>query len=86
MLSIEELTQEISSVKQQSQQLAAAVGAANQELGRHRAQIAGLVRGSRTGEDAVRAVQSASQALAKAGMSITALDRSCDACIQNLRK
>ena len=82
MLSIQELVEEISSIKQQSQQLAAAVEAANQELGR----IAGLVRGSRTGQDAVSAVHSASQALAKAGVSITALDRSCDACIQNLRK
>ena len=86
MLSIQELVEEISSIKQQSQQLAAAVEAANQELGRHGVQIAGLVRGSRTGQDAVSAVHSASQALAKAGMSITALDRSCDACIQNLRK
>ena len=86
MLSIQELTEELSSVKQQSRPLAAAVGAAHQELGKQSAQIGGLVQGSRTGQDAVRALQSASQALANAGMSITALERSCDACIQNLRK
>ena len=86
MLSIQELIEEISSVRQQSQQLAAAVGAANQELGQHSAQIAGLVQGSRTGQDALRALQLASRALADAGMSMTVLGRSCDDCVRNLRK
>lgn len=55
MLSIEELITEISSVRQQSQQLAAVVRAANQELGQHSAQsclssAAGEIRVLESGE------------------------------------
>lgn len=85
-MSIQELINEVSSVKQQSEQLCAAVGAANQELGRHSMAIAGLVQGSRTGQNAVQALQIAARALAEAGTSMAALGRTCDTCVQNLRK
>lgn len=86
MLSIQELIDEISSIKQQSQELSAVVKAANQELGRQGMVIAGLVQGSRTGQDAVRAVQITSAALKNAGVSMAELSRTCDTCIQNLKK
>ena len=86
MLSIQELIGEVLSIKQQSEQLAGVVGGANRELGQQSMMIAGLVQGSRTGQEAVQALQVASRALADAGASMTVLGRICDTCVQSLGK
>lgn len=86
MVSIQELINEVSSIKRQSEQLTAVVGAANQELGRHTMAVGALVQGSRTGQNAVQALHIASRALSGAGASMAALSRTCGTYIQNLRK
>lgn len=86
MLSIQELINEIASIKRSSEELAASVRAAGQGLNHQGTFIAELVRGSRTGQQAVSAVTTASQALEDAAASITALSRTCDHCTQNLSK
>ena len=48
--------------------------------------IANLVQGSQTGQEAVMAMTHANRALADAAVSMRALERTCDSCLQNLTK
>ena len=84
MLSIQELINEVSSIKQSSMRLSAAVNAASQELNHQGAVIAGLVQGSRTGQEAVVVVGTATRALTDASASMAELGRTCDRCTQSL--
>lgn len=86
MLSVEELIREVSSIKVTSGELSAMVGAANMSLSSQSAAIAGLVRGSRTGQDGVMALSAAVRSLADAAVSMKALERTCDDCICQLSR
>ena len=86
MLSIEELIREVSSIKLTSDELAVMVGAAGQTLSRNVVSIAALVKGSRSGQDAVTSVNIAAKSLIDAASSIKTLSRTCDECIANLSK
>lgn len=86
MASIQELIAEVYSIKQRSEELSTMVGAANQDLAHQGAVITGLVRGSQTGQDAAMALIDATRALADAAVSMRALGRSCDSCLQQLSK
>ena len=86
MPSIEDLIREVSSIKVSSDELAMIVGAANMSLASQSANIAAIVRGSRTGQEAVMALSMAARGLADAASSMKALSRTCDTCIQNLSK
>ena len=86
MLSIEELIREVSSIKLTSDELAVMVGAAGQTLSRNVVSIATLVKGSRSGQDAVTSVNIAAKSLIDAASSIKTLSRTCDECIANLSK
>lgn len=86
MPSIEDLIREVSSIKVSSDELAMIVGAANMSLASQSANIAAIVRGSRTGQEAVMALSVAARGLSDAASSMKALSRTCDTCIQNLSK
>ena len=86
MLSIEELIREVSSIKLMSDELAMMVGAAGQGLTQNAVSVAMLVKGSRSGQDAVASVNIAIKSLGDAASSIKTLSRTCDDCIANLSK
>ena len=86
MPSIQELIDEIRLIKQASEGLSASVAAAGHNLDAQGNVIAALVRGSYTGQEAVSVVHIASQALADAAASMTALGHTCDHCVQSLSK
>ena len=86
MPSIDELVREVSSIKVSSNDLAMLVGAANQQMAGHSANIAAIVRGSQSGEEAVMALSVAARGLANAASSMMTLSRTCDNCIRNLTK
>ena len=85
-MSIEELIREVSAIKAISDELASMVGAANVQLATNSSAIATMVRGSRTGQEAVMALGTATRSLADAASSMKALSRTCDSCIASLSK
>jgi len=86
MLSIEEIIREVSSIKVTSEELATMVGAASQALSHNASSIGVLVKGSRSGQEAVASVNIAAKSLGDAAVSIKALSRTCDDCVANLAK
>lgn len=86
MLSIEELAREVASIKATSEQLSTMVGTANVALSKQAGWIANIVRGSKTGQDAVMALSVATRSLADAATSMRTLGHTCEMCIQNLTK
>ncbi len=86
MASVQELIQEVSSIKAASEQLVNMVGAANQSLAGQASEIAHLVQGSRTGQDAVMALGVAVRSLADAAASMRKLSHSCDECLRDLSR
>ena len=86
MVSIDELIREVSSLKMLSEQLSTMFSGAGQNLQESTNAIAALVRGSRTGQDAVASLGVASKSLLDAAASITTLGRTCDECVAQLSK
>lgn len=86
MISIEELTKEVSSLKVSSEQLSGMFGMASEELNKSTMSIAALVKGSRSGQDAVSALGMATKSLRDASMTIRDLSRTCDECVVELSK
>lgn len=86
MISIEELIREVSSLKMSSEQLSTMFSHAGRDLQERTNAIAALVRGSRTGMDAVSSLSVASKSLLNAAASITTLGRTCDECVAQLSK
>ncbi len=86
MISIEELIKEVSSLKMTSDQLSTMFSGAGQNLQGSTNAISTLVRGSRTGQDAVASLSIASKSLLDAAASIKALGRTCDECVAQLSK
>ena len=86
MISIDELIREVSSLKMSSEQLSTMFSGAGQNLQGSTNTIAALVKGSRTGQDAVASLSVASKSLLDAAASITTLGRTCDECVAQLSK
>ncbi len=86
MVSVEELIREVSGLKMSSQQLSTMFSAAGQGLQGSTNAIAALVRGSRTGQEAVSSLGAASKSLLDAAASIRTLERTCDECVAQLSK
>lgn len=86
MASIEDLIREVSSLKQSSEQLATMFSDAGQSLQDNTNAIGTLVRGSRTGQEAVASLGIASKSLLDASASIKTLSRTCDECVKQLSK
>lgn len=86
MISIEELIREVSSLKMTSEQLSTMFSEAGQSLQESNNAITALVRGSRTGQEAVMSLGVASRSLMNAAASIKTLERTCDECIAQLSK
>jgi len=86
MASIQELSHEVISIKQLSDQLAQMVGAANTSLASQSVMIANIVEGSQSGQEAVNSLSTAAHSLADAASAMKALSRTCDECIADLAK
>ncbi len=86
MSSIQELTDEIIGIKEKTEELASAVGSANLDLASQSAGISNIVRGSRTGEEAVMALSDATRSLSDVITSMRLLAESCDSCASQLLK
>ena len=86
MASIQEIVNEISAIKKSSDDLAQMVSIANSSLANQSAVIASIVKGSRTGSEAVMTLSVAARALANAASAMKALSRTCDECVNNLTK
>lgn len=86
MPSVQELQNEISVIKDTSLRLSTTVMAAGRGLSDQGNRIAALVRGSRTGMDAVSAVSLAARALSDAAASMTTLGATCDNCVRYLSR
>ncbi len=86
MLSIDELIREVSSIKVDSDQLSTMIASAGTSLSSQSNTLAGLVRGSRTGQDAVMALSVAARSMSNAAASMKTLSRTCDQCVANLSK
>lgn len=86
MISVEELIREVSTLKASSEQLTDLFNGAGQRLTESTNTIAMLVRGSRTGQDAVASLGVASKSLIDAAMSVKTLGNTCDECAAQLSK
>ena len=84
--SIQELIDEVKSIQRSSGELSTRVQAGNKELNNRAASIAALVKGSRSGTDAVSAIRFAAKALSDAASSMSALRTTCENCIADLSK
>ncbi len=84
MASIQELIGEVQNIKNMSEELSTMVAAANQNLANQGSVIANLVRGSQTGQEAVMALAAVNRTLGDAAVSMRALGRTCDTCLQQL--
>ena len=85
-MSVEEIVREVSSLKMSSGQLAIMFSSAGQSLQGSTNQIASIVRGSRSGQEAVAALGIATKSLLDAAASISTMERSCDDCIAQLSR
>ena len=85
-MNIDEIIREISSIKASSDDLAFMVGVANTNLANQSTVITSLVQGSKTGQDAVMTLSAAARSLSNAASSMRQLSRTCDECVQNLKK
>lgn len=86
MPSIQQLIDEVNAIKRSSNELSSRVKAESSQLNSRAASIAVLVKGSRSGGEAVMAVRAASKSLSEAAVSMTALSATCDRCIADLSK
>ena len=86
MVSIQELIQEVTAIKQQSEELSTMVAAANVALTQRGSEISSLVMGSRTGQEAVMALGVAARSTSQAAAAMRTLGRTCDDCIRELSK
>ncbi len=86
MISVEELIKEVSALKSSSEQLSTMFSAAGQNLQNSTNTIASIVRGSRTGQEAVASLSVASKSLLDAAASVKTLMRTCDECAAHLAK
>lgn len=86
MPSIAEVITEVTSLKATSEQLSMMFRGAGQDIQKSTRVIAELVKGSRTGQDAVASLSVASKSLLDAAASVLTLSNSCDECIAELSK
>ncbi len=86
MASIQEVVNAAHSIKTTSGQLAQMSAMASQALLQKGSEIASIVRGSSTGQEAVQAVSAAAHSLANAAVSMKSLESACESCIANLTR
>lgn len=85
-MTIQEIKDEVSSIKKSSEELAMVLGQSNINLAKNASVISNLVMGSNTGKDATFALLAATKSLSDATSSIRQLDHACDNCISALSK
>ncbi len=86
MISYEELIKEVSLLKVSSEELSIMFSAAAQELQGSTNAITAIVRGSRSGEEAVTSLSVACRSLLDAAAAVKTLERTCDECVAQLSK
>ena len=85
-MSFDELIREVSSLKMSSGQLAIMFSSAGQSIQGDTNAIASIVRGSRSGQEAVVALGIATKSLLDAAASLKTMERTCDECINQLSR
>jgi len=85
-ISTADLVAKIKGLQNSSAQLSAVVAGASQDLVRQANLLAGLTRGSRSGEEATNVIRTSSQSLNRAAMTLKALCQAGDEYIQNAVK
>ena len=85
MNSLQELIGQIGAIKTSSDELSQMVAAAQASLLAQSSAIAQIVRGSRSGQDAVMAMSAAARTLVNASASMRTLSRTCEQCVASLR-
>lgn len=86
MASIQDVVNAAHRIKQNAEGLQKRSLASAESLRRHSGQLAATVRGSRSGENAVRQVSEAERALRTSSVRLMALQRDIDAFIEDLTK
>ena len=86
MQTLDSVIAEVVRVKHASEELSQMASFASQDLLRRSQEIAAYASASRTGREAMLAVNQASRSLADAASSIKALGRKCDTCASELTK
>lgn len=86
MISVDKIVGEINLLKMSSEELSYMLNGAGQDLKESTNIIANIVKGSRTGQEAVTSLSIASQSLLVASASIINLCRTCDKCVSELTK
>ena len=85
MATIEELADAAGRIGQSAKTVQARTSACAENLKTHSARLAAVVRGSRSGEDAVRLVTQAERAVRDSAAQMLALRTTVDRYLQNLR-
>ena len=85
-MSVEEIIKEVVTIKNVSNELSGMTASSAQTLLQNNNQVMALVKGSRTGQDAVSAVSVAARSLQNAAAVIKILGTKCDKCIADLSK
>lgn len=85
-MSVEEIIKEVVTIKNVSNELSGMTASSAQTLLQNNNQVMALVKGSRTGQDAVSAVSVAARSLQNAATVIKILGTKCDNCIADLSK
>ena len=85
-MSVEEIIKEVVTIKNVSNELSGMTASSAQTLLQNNNQVMALVKGSRTGQDAVSAVSVAARSLQNAAAVSKILGTKCDNCIADLLK
>lgn len=86
MANVQEIINEINSIKESSEKLGLSVGTSNISLAEQSSKIASLLQGSHSGQEVVIALSVASRSLADAASSMKMLGRTCESCIAEISK
>lgn len=86
MISFDELISEVSEIKLKSEELSSILSNTGNSLETTNNLLAGVLRGSNSGETAVVAVSAASKSVLDASASILTFSRICDDCVAHLAK
>ena len=86
MVSFDQLITEVVHIKQDSEQLSQMTSAAGDNLQTTNNQIAALVRGSASGQEAVMSVSQAARSLKEAAVTMQQLSRISEECAAKLSK
>ena len=86
MATIKQMIADVVDLKRQSEDMSQMIAAAGKDMSEGAKRLMAIAQESKSGQDAARALSSAAGALEQAANSMIALGRTCDECINDLRK